>query len=323
MKKICFMHRASIGDMLLVTPIYRAVKESFPSVETVLVTSKTGYEMLYGNPYIDVLISYEKGDNFFPVIKKIWRADAAIIFDFAYRNALAAFLALIPKRIGGGKDFINIRIPEISEFSPSYSHARLLKPLGIEVKNLDLVRPVVTPEEKVHVREIYSEITGEDKKLIILAPYSLSYIKDWPTEKYREIIRRFNETGKYSVAVLGGKNQKKMVEESFPGGHNLAGRLNLRESAEIISLAALHISGCTSMLHFCASTDTPSLAIYGSTDSDYWAPKKNCTVINHKFPCSPCYNIPGKIPCEGIPKCLDDISVDEVFDMAKKILENR
>ena len=305
------MHRASIGDTLLATPVYRAIKECYPAVYTVAITSYTGYELLKGNPYIDELIPYDKGDSVFAIIRRIWRSDVALILDHHYRNALYAFLAMIPKRIGRGKDFINVPVKDefLTEFEPlKYIH--IAEQVGIMTPDLSLTKPVATMAEKRHVQQICREINKDNRKMILLVPYSLSKIKDWEPEKYREIIKRLQDRG-CVVVVIGGQDQQVKIAEEYPMVVNLAGRTNLRETTELIARADLQICGCTAMLHVCSTTDTPAIAIYGPTTPSQWAPKKNCTVITHSYACSPCYNV-GDKNCRD-NKCIQDIGVDEVW----------
>ena len=319
MKKICIMHQASIGDTLMATPVYRAIKECYPDCEVVAVTSPVGYELLYGNPHIDLLLSYKKGDDIINIIKSIWRSDAAVVFDYHYRNAFYAFLAMIPKRIGYGKDFINVRMKDepLEMFEP-LKYLAVVKQLGIQTEDLSLTRPFVSDQEKEHITKICNSIKKPDQKLILIVPYSMSTVKDWSVEKYREIIKRLQENN-CAVAMTGGIEQFEDIRKEFPNVANLAGKVNLRESAELISQIDLQICGCTALLHVCSTTDTPAVAIYGPTLPEQWAPRKNCTVITHRFPCSPCYNIPGKPVCQN-NKCLQDISVDEVWQAIQKII---
>lgn len=312
------MHLASIGDTLLATPVYRALKENFPQSEIISLTSYAGFELLQNNSYIDDLIKYKKGDAVLPVIKKIWRADVAIILDYHYRNALFSFLAMIPKRIGRGKDFINCRVDGLpAETFEPLKYLSLLKPLGISAENLSLTKIIATDSEKIRVDKLISEIKNPGQKLVLIVPYSLSPLKDWSAENYREIIRRLKNEN-YAVAIIGGKNERELIQKNFPDVRNFAGETNLRESAEIISRADLQLSGCTSMLHVCSTTNTPAVAIYGPTNPLQWAPKNNCTVITHNFDCSPCYNVAGK-SCDN-NRCIQDISVDEVWTAMKNIL---
>lgn len=322
LRKICFMHQASIGDTLMVTPVYRALKECYPACRQVVVTGHAGYELLRGNPHIDTLLRYEKGDPVLPVIKNIWRADASVIFDYHYRNALYSFLALIPKRIGYGKDFINVKLyDEPLEMYEPLKYLAAVKQLGIHTDNLTLTRPVPTEQEKLRVTKLLAEIKSPAQKLILFVPFSLAAIKDWEPAKYREIISRVKSLG-HAAAIIGGKSETERAAKEFPDAVNLAGTLSLRESAELISRADLQISGCTAMLHICSTTDTPAIALYGPTIPEQWAPKKNCTVITHRLPCSPCYNIEGKPLCND-NRCIKSISVDEVWRVAEKILRSR
>ncbi len=318
MKKICFMHQASIGDTLMVTPTYRAVKECYPDCRTVVVTSHAGYEMMLGNPHIDRIIPYRKGDPVLPIVKSIWRSDCAVIFDYHYRNALYALLAMIPKRIGYGKDLINVHLEDepLELFEP-LKYLAAVAPLGIHTDDVSLTRPIATEADCAHVDELMRSMVGRDQRLVVVVPFSLSPIKDWSTENYRALIRRLRSKN-CVVAVLGSAAQADRIRAEIPEAINLCGATNLRESAEIISRAALYISGCTSMLHVCSTTDTPAIALYGPTCSAQWAPKKNCTVIEHKLPCSPCYNLVD-VPCSD-NRCMKMITVDEVWAVAEKIL---
>ena len=319
MKKISFMHQASIGDMLMATPTYRAVKECYPDCRLVAVTSHAGYEMMFGNPYIDELIAYRKGDPILPVVKSIWRSEVAVIFDYHYRNALYAMLAMIPKRMGYGKDLINIHLEDepLELFEP-LKYLAAVKPLGIHTDDPTPTRPIATVDDKNHVDEIIRSICPRGEKLVIIVPYSLSTIKDWQPVSYRELIDRLKAKG-CAVAILGSKDQFDRAASDFPNAINLCGSTNIRESAEIISRAQLYISGCTSMLHVCSTTETPSIAIYGPTLAEQWVPRKNCTLIDHKLPCAPCYNLRDE-PCSNDHRCLKMITVDEVFDAAEKFL---
>ena len=319
MKKICIMHQASIGDTLMATPVYRAIKECYPDCETVVITSYTGYELLYGNPHIDLLLPYRKGDDAVNIVRSIWRSDAAVVFDYHYRNAFYAFLALIPKRIGYGKDFINIRMKDepLEMFEP-LKYLAVVKQLGIQTEDLSLTRPYVSSEEKERIIGICNSIKKQHKKLVLIVPYSLDKLKDWEVSKYREIIRRLQEND-CAVVMSGGIDEFDPIHREFPNVTNLAGKTNLRESAELINQSDLQICGCTAMLHISSTTKTHSIAIYGPSNPMQWAPKKNCTVITHNFPCSPCHNIPGKPLCKD-NKCLKEISVDEVWSAIQKIL---
>lgn len=319
-KKICIMHRASIGDMLLATPVYRAVKRRYPDSELVVVTNHAGYEMFYGNPNIDKLVAYQKEDRIWthlPAIRAIRHSDVALIMDIHHRNAVYAFLAGIPIRIGGGGEFINRRPKYLK--GPRYDawhymgYAATIDAYSEDIR-LEPLRP--TAAEKARVQSAIAAIKAPGQKLVVIVPHSLSPLKDWSAEKYREIMRRFQQ-GKWTVVALGGAKEAKQIEREFPMAVNMAGKWNLREAAELIASADLQISGCTAMLHVCATTDTPSVAIYGPTDPEVWAPRQNCHVITKNFPCSPCY---GKVPACKDNQCIQTITAEDVWEAVEQTL---
>lgn len=244
----------------------------------------------------------------------MWHANFAIILDYHYKNALHAFLSFIPKRIGRGKSLINIRMQDKDplEYEP-IKYSRLLAPLDIRVNNFKLIHPNVKLEEKERVVQMVKNFRGDGKKLIVLAPFSLSSLKDWEPEKYCEIIKRLKKRN-CCVVAIGGPKEKERIANEYPMVVNLAGSMNLRESAELISHADLQICGCTAMLHVAATSNTPIIAIYGPTDPGQWAPKTNCRVISHPLECSPCY---PNSTCQN-NRCIKEITVDEVWDAIKE-----
>lgn len=227
-KKICIMHRASIGDMLLATPVYRAVKRRYPDSELVVVTNHAGYEMFYGNPNIDKLVAYQKEDRIWthlPAIRAIRHSDVALIMDIHHRNAVYAFLAGIPIRIGGGGEFINRRPKYLK--GPRYDawhymgYAATIDAYSEDIR-LEPLRP--TAAEKARVQSAIAAIKAPGQKLVVIVPHSLSPLKDWSAEKYREIMRRFQQ-GKWTVVALGGGKRSQADRKGIPYGGQHGGQM--------------------------------------------------------------------------------------------------
>ena len=319
MQKVCIINCASIGDTLLTTPLYRAIKKYYPQCKIVSVLSYAGYEMLEGNPYIDVMKRYKKGDFFGSIVKAMWQADAAFILDGHYRSALMAFLALVRKRVGPGRDFINVHTSgqELDLFE-AQRYMNVLKCVGIEDDDLTLMRPLPTAEEKKSVARMIEDLRRQAKKIVTISPYSLSALKDWEPEKYNQVIDKLHANDCEAI-IIGGKNDMSKSEKDFSNAVNLVGKINLRESSEVIARADLHLCGCTSMLHVASAVGTPSVAIYGPTSPIQWAPRQNCTVITHNLPCSPCYKKDVYV-CDN-NKCIKGIDVDEVWEVVAGKLE--
>ncbi len=323
MKKIFVADRASLGDTLLATPTLRAIKETYPDSRTIMMASPAARDILEGHPFVDELLLYEKGDSVFPIIKKIWRADLALILDFHYRSSLFAWLACIPRRIGRGtkkKSFLTDQVlgtPNTHTYEVENTLA-VARYAGIDTTNTQLIMAPCHEQEKQHVKQLLmkNKVDLSMQSMIVLAPYSLSYLKDWPEEYYQELID-FLVLHQFVVVIVGGKEHRERAEK-FTGSLNMVGLMNIRETTYLISLAELVVCGCTSVLHFAATTNTPQIAIYGPTTPVQWAPRKNCTAMTKNLPCSPCYNTGQE--CRDDKLCVRQITPIEVCAAVSQIL---
>jgi ADP-heptose:LPS heptosyltransferase len=321
-KKILVARRDSLGDTLIATPLLRAIKETFPHSKTIVLASPAAKDILEGHPFVDELLLYDKGYPILPIIKKIWRSDFALIVDLHYRSSLFAWLAGIPIRIGRGskkKSFITHQLPFMTQDIRATDEVlELGRVLGINTENHQLVMPPVKESEKRNAEKILSdnEIDFKKDKLVVLSPYSLGDTKDWPEENYQQVISFLNLHDCKPIIISGRENYTRAA--SFNGSYNFAGKLNLRETVYLIQMAKLVICGCSSALHFTATTSTPSIAIYGPSNPKKWAPLQNCTVISKFFDCSPCYGIKA---CERDKECIRLITPQEIIKEIVRILE--
>jgi lipopolysaccharide heptosyltransferase II len=323
MKKIFVAHRASLGDTLLATPTLRAIKETYPDCKVVHLCSPSAKDILEGHPYIDKLLTYKKGDNIFPIIKAIWRADLALILDYHYRSSLFAWLAGIPVRIGRGnkeKSFLTQQVTnDVSEeIYQAAQTMRVAQAAGIETKNFQLEMAPCGDQEKNKVHSLLEQngIDAMRDKIMVIAPYSLEDIKDWPQAYYQQLMDYYVRRD-VKILVVGGPEYYQRAEK-FVGAINLVGKTTIRETTYLLSRAALVVCGCTSVLHFAATTRTPSVAIYGPTSPNAWAPRENCHVISHNLSCSPCYHT-GRI-CTDNKRCISEIQPAEVWEVINKLL---
>lgn len=315
----------NLGDILLLTPVFRAIKETYPDCKVIMMAAPPARGILKGHPFIDELIIYSKKDSpitAFKYIKKIWHYDLALILDHSYRNGLFAKLAGIPMRIGqsdkkGDKDCLTHEI--LPHQSPLYEVEKFLniaRAAGITTDNYSLSMALAKESEKVKVHQllIQNNINDADN-FIVIAPYSLSDLKNWPEENYQEIIN-FLQSKNYKVIIVSGKENRERAD-FYNGCYNFAGLTNIRETTYLISLSQLIICGCTSTLHFASTTLTKIIALYGPTSSEQWAPKKNCTVISCNYSCSPCFPF-GNICNKN--RCITSISPEKVCQEIERIL---
>jgi len=81
--------------------------------------------------------------------------------------------------------------------------------------------------------------------------------------------------------------------------------------------AALVVGGDTGLTYAGFATDTPTVALYGSTEPAWLVEEKCAAVCFHPMPCSPCLRRPK---CVDYP-CMQAITAEEVVETAAKLLQ--
>jgi ADP-heptose:LPS heptosyltransferase len=88
-----------------------------------------------------------------------------------------------------------------------------------------------------------------------------------------------------------------------------------------LNRSQLLISGDSGVLHLGVGLGTPTVSLFGPGIADKWAPRgEQHIVINHKLPCSPGTRFGTTPPCPIGAKCIQDITVDEVFAASMKLV---
>ena len=126
-----------------------------------------------------------------------------------------------------------------------------------------------------------------------------------------------------AVVVVGGGDDKGQGEVivACGTGLNLAGRTSLSETAAVIQKSALLLSGDSGVLHIAVGLGVPTVSLFGPGRARKWAPRgERHMVINKGLPCSPCTTFGTTPPCPIAAQCMNDITVDEVFNAVTVLL---
>jgi ADP-heptose:LPS heptosyltransferase len=104
---VLVVETGSVREVLAATPALRAVRKARPEADVTMMVSPASARVLAGNPHVDrlLVLSERERRGFFGLMRLAsWiRAkafDAAIVFDAAFPNALAAAMGAVPLRAG-------------------------------------------------------------------------------------------------------------------------------------------------------------------------------------------------------------------------------
>ncbi len=330
-KRILIINLAFIGDVILSTPVARALQKAYPHAQIDMLVVPAAKEMAKGNPYIHKVFVYDKKGRhkkISEVMKLISQLrtekyNLTVATNFALRGAIVGFLTGATYRAGydaqHGKWFLThaAKAERTIMRHEADNYLDVLGPLGITTDDTSLCLSIPL-EDTSYVKEKITQSQG--KKLVVICPAGSYKRKSWTLEGYAKVIR---EISKYAdCCLIGGK-----VEEPFLNEINeLAGKcaqvyggtLTLGQVAALIQRADLMISVDTGPLHMGQAVNTPVIGLFGPTDPAIWGPRnKKDIIIYHKVECSPCW---GKGPCPE-HQCMAKIDRDEVIASAMELLK--
>jgi lipopolysaccharide heptosyltransferase II len=324
---VLLIRPGGIGDAVLLIPLITRLREVFPLARIDLLAEKRNSLIFVLCSGIDRVSCYDRPGEFWSVL----RSGYDVIIDSEQWHRLSALVArLIRSRIKIGYG-TNER-GRLFTHSVSYSHEEyepqsfmaLLKPLGIDP-------PAIVCSPFLDISDADQQAAEKMLRAFQKAPFVVLFPgasipeRCWSAERYHQLTKQFIANG-LSVVVVGGKEDSAAGAAIVAGtaALNLAGKTSLPETAGVLNRAQLLISGDSGVLHIGVGLGTPTLSLFGPGIADKWAPRGNMhVVINHKLPCSPCTRFGMTPPCPIGAKCIQDITVEEVFVTAQQLLSHK
>lgn len=157
-------------------------------------------------------------------------------------------------------------------------------------------------------------LADDDTPFVALCPGAeYGPAKRWPAGHYAGLAARALEAG-LNVWLFGSDKDRAVCAEvdSGCGGRcvNLAGKTDLAQAVDLISMARAVVSNDSGMMHIAAALGLKTIALFGSTSPEYTPPlSDNAEIINLQLECSPCFE--RECPL-GHLNCLRQISVERV-----------
>ena len=324
-RKFLVMQTAFIGDVILATPVIEKLKHFYPDAQIDILVRKGNQGILTNNPHVGKVIIFNKEEgkykNMMRLVKQ-FRAekyDAIINIQRYLTTGIITAFSKAKQSVGFDKNPMSFafthKIRHVMEAKGSTDH---------EVKrNLSLIEHLSDNSfemPKMYPSERDFEKVKQDKVYYCIAPSSVWFTKQYPTEKWIELMNKLPEDAR--ILVLGGPGdiaecQGIIDQSTHPDSVNAAGRLSFTESAALMKNACMNFVNDSAPLHLCSAVNAPVRALFCSTVPAYgYTPlSDNSKVLetNEPLDCRPC-GLHGKKACpKGHFKC-GDIPVSTVLN---------
>lgn len=323
--KVLVIQTASIGDVILITPILEAMHQHYPESSIDLLV-KRGMDSLFADhPFLNQVFTWDKRHgkyrNLLSLIRKIRKTkyDQVITAQRFFSSGIIALLSGAKETAGFQKNpvsrWFTHRIPHLIGDESIHEVDRnimLINHLGIQGRFLPKLYP--SPQ-------VFETVRGAvEAPYVCFAPSSLWFTKQYPVNKWIELLDEV--PGHYACVLVGSKDDVEMCREIcnktvHPRVISLAGKMSLLETAALMKGAVLNFTNDSAPMHLASAMDAPVTAIFCSTIPAFgFGP---LSVVSHvaevkeKLDCRPC-GIHGRTSCpEGHFRCAMLITTNQLI----------
>ncbi len=284
-----------MGDMLLSTPLFRALRRGYPGSRTTLVASPDNAEIMLEHPDVDEVLVFDKkrfqrhSGEAYAFLRSLrahpW--DLVIMpttVSFSVTSAIVARLAGGRLRVGSdgsaygrtiGRRVFQIQVP--CRWAREHQSDRNLD----FARALDLDIPDRSPsmglsaEETSWARTQLADVRSAGRRAIGIHPGAGKRLNRWPAERFARVAAALAEDAKNQVFVIAGPKEgilRDAVRKRVDDRVVCLADLPLRRAAALIGGLDLLICNDTGVMHIGAALGRPTLALFGPTDPGLWAP---------------------------------------------------
>ena len=188
----------------------------------------------------------------------------------------------------------------------------LLKALGLEP-----VEAKLRWDESSQDGEI-PELSGSGEgPIVAFAPGAGWPGKLWPGDRFAQLGDWLVKQYRARLVLLGSADERALADDIAaampPGAMNLAGRTSLDAAARVLRRCALLVTNDNGLLHVAAALGTPTLALFGPTSPEQWAPRgRQHAVVRGSLSCPECHPWHPRARCVAGESCMASIALDAV-----------
>ncbi|MFH1791404.1 MAG: glycosyltransferase family 9 protein [Candidatus Omnitrophota bacterium] len=333
-----------IGDVLLSTPVIKAVRGKFPGAYVAFLVRPETADIVRNNPGVDEVIICDKLKThkgltgIFRLSSRLsgLKFDMALILHPTNRVHLACFFAGIPRRVGFDRKLgflLTDRLAHTKQEGVRHETEYTLDVARRVGADTGDKRPVMCVPEGV--REAAASLLrahGIEAGMRAVAVHAGASCvsKRWPAENFARVAETLARDYGVSIVLVGGKDDAAYSREVARGVRDkinpadLTGKTSVSLLGGVLEKCALLISNDSGPVHVAVAVGTPVISIFGRKDPglspDRWAPLGPRDVALHKDAgCDVClaHN------CDKGFLCLKAVTPGEAALAAGRILEPR
>ena len=331
MKKLLLIRFSSIGDIVLTTPVVRAIKQQ-GDFELHVLTKKQYAGIYDSNPNVHMVHSFKKSIS--ECFQNIKNENFDIVVDLQknmrshnVKKQLKIESYTFSKLNIEKWLLVNFKVNSLPDIHIVDRYFKAVEPLGIfnDGLGLDYYIPV---DDEVILEEVDAKLKSGYVGFVIGGQHSTKIL---PPEMVAQIISKIEKP----IVLLGGPDDKERGDEIVSLAPNsiiinTCGNFNVNQSASLVKNAQVIITNDTGLMHIAAAFNKPTISIWGNTVPDfgmypYMPQNKSKYFIAEvaSLSCRPCSKIGYKKCPKKHFKCMMDQDVDAIVEAVEGFLKSR
>lgn len=336
MNKILIIRLSSIGDIILTTPLVRAVRDKYPNAQIDFLVKHQFKSLMEHNPHLSNLITFDKSKDDIKLLKKSvkqssydWIIDIHKNFrsHFLTRNVGAGLVTRYNKQIFKRQLLVWFGINRFGKAKPvieRYFEALTSKDIIYDGKGTEVF---VSKRDSEEIEVLLKSIDDKNNGgMIAVCPGASFSNKRWLPAEFAKVADQLSRNQQATIVLLGGPEDVELCDQIKSRmevvAYNYAGKLSLLGSAAMLSKSDLAITNDSGLMHLAQSQGTSVVAVFGPTTKElgYFPIPKKSKVLQVDIDCRPCtHNGLDKCP-KGHFNCMNKITSDMVLDSAQVLL---
>lgn len=287
-KRILLIRLEHVGDVLLTTPAFRALRRRFPKARIGVLVRDFSAGILKHNKNIDNIIvwnapwlsnlgkkdTWAHADRFIRTLSAK-NYDLAVDFHGDPRNILLAS-RVARYRIGFGSRGFGFLLNKVVPYGSQHVIDRnlsLAKALGADARDKQMELPLAAGDTRFAER-VFAKFGAAP--VVCISPGSGRDEKNWLNERWAEVADSLVEEYNARILFTGSKRERMLVDDIVGrmrharGAVNLAGKTSLTQLAAVVKRCALVLSPDSGTMHIARAMETPLIGLFTVENAREW-----------------------------------------------------
>jgi len=326
-----------IGDMVMTTPIFRALKKGWPNAQISVLVNPVNKSAINNNPFIDSIYVYDKEKKHKSLNSKIhfFRSIREKEFDLVIDPYLDYELktSFITRFVGskfrlgfefaGREIFYNIRYP--ARAFPVLTEKKhivdyyfdLISSLGIKADRKQPEIFLTSGEKENASQRLKSKGLKPEDKVIGIHPGAHYESQRWPVKRFAAVSDYLKTRYNVNVILCTGPEENHLLSEFINYTDEspiVFENMDQRQFMSVLSYCKLFLCNNSGPLHIATALNIPTVSTMGPTIPFLWWPYgKDHIVLRKDVDCSPCKH--------GICKtheCMELITTEDFIEAVER-----